>query len=241
MTARLAIFFGLAAASLLALAGCGSRKESDPGDGDEEAGLELAIAAPMMVDPELTTRNLANAAIAGGGPPTIVLPPIARSPEDIADAKAEADRMVGGSGGSLPASRGEVEPALRDAVTALQRANLIGPTASTCAAKSDYALGWSLRLPESLPIYPRGNLTEAAGSDRDGCSLRVVRFLTPVDPESVMAFYNARAAKAGFAPRYRSDESTFQLRGGKGTGEFAVQARKREDGLTQADIAVNGI
>jgi len=241
MTARLAIFSGLAAASLLALAGCGSRKESDPGDGDEEAGLELAVAAPMMVDPDLTTRNLANAAIAGGGPPTIVLPPIARSPEDIAAAKAEADRLVGGSAGFLPEAESAVDPALRDAVTALQRASAAGPAASACAMKADYALGWSLRLPESLPIYPRGNLTEAAGSDRDGCSLRVVRFLTPVDPESVMAFYNARAAKAGFAPRYRSDDTTYQLRGGKGTGAFAVQARKREDGLTEADIAVNGI
>jgi hypothetical protein len=241
MTARLAIFFGLAAASLLALAGCGSREKSDPSDGDEEAGLELAIAAPMMVDPDLTTRNLANAAIAGGGPPTIVLPPISRRQEDIAAAKAEADRLVGGSVGHLPEAEGAVDPALRDAVTALQRATAVGPAASNCAAKADYALGWSLRLPMSLPIYPRGNLTEAAGSDRDGCSLRAVRFLTPVDPESVMAFYNARAAKAGFAPSYRSDETTFQLRGGKGTGEFAVQARKREDGLTEADIAVNGI
>ena len=30
------------------------------------------------------------------------------------------------------------------------------------------------------------------------------------------------------------------LEGGKGAAVYAVQARKREDGLTEADIVVNG-
>lgn len=231
----------LAAVSLLALAGCGSRDDGAEADQGEKAGLDLALAAPMMVDADLTSRNQAGAALAGGGPPVILLPPVARGSEDIAVAKAEADKLAGGSVGFPPTSDGDPDPALGDSVTAAQRAGSIKGPGKDCGGKADYALGWSLRLPAAMPIYPRGNLLEAAGSDRDGCALRVVRFVTPVDPEALIAFYNVRARKAGLSVRYRADEDTFQLSGGKGQGAFAVQARKREDGLTEADIVVNGL
>lgn len=231
----------LVAASLLALAGCGSRDDAAEADQGEKAGLGLAVAPPMMVDPDLTSRNQAGAALAGGGPPVILLPPVPRGSEDIAAAKAEADKLAGGSAGYPPTSEGDPDAALRDSVTAAQRAGSIKGLGKDCGGKADYALGWSIKLPAALPIYPRGNLLEAAGSDRDGCALRVVRFVTPVDPEALIAFYNARARKAGISIRYRADEDTFQLSGAKGQGAFAVQARRREDGLTEADIVVNGI
>ena len=231
----------LAAASLLALAACG-RGESgdDTGDGDQ-AGLALTMAAPMMVDPDLTSRNHAEAALAGGGPPVLALPPFEQGTEAVAAAKAEAEKLNGSTIAAAPGAVGELDPALRDAVTAAQRASAVRGSGKGCGTKADYALAWSLQLPAALPIYPRGHLLEAAGSDLDGCRLRVVRFVSAVDASALIDFYHARARRAGFALRHRAAEDVHQLTGSKGAAEFAVQARKREDGLTEADIVTNGI
>ncbi len=227
--------------SLLALAACGSKGSSDAEVKSEAVGLELALASPMMADPDLTSRNLAESAIAGGGPPAMVLPPFERGTEAAEAAKEDAAKLSGGAIASASSSEGDIDPALRDAVAASQRASAIKGPGKDCGAKADYALAWSLQLPTALPIYPRGALIEAAGSDRDGCRLRVVRFVTPVDPQDVVDFYHARARAAGFAMRHRADEETHQLTGTKGAGEFVVQVRKRPDGLTEADIVANGV
>ena len=231
----------LVSASLLALAGCGSGGAGDAAAKSEAAGLALAIAPPMMVDADLTTRNLAESAIAGGGPPVIALPPFERGSDAAAAAKVEAEKLSGGAIASAPASEGAVDRVLRDAVVAGQRAGAIKGPGKDCGAKADYGLAWSLQLPGSLPIYPRGALIEAAGSDQGGCRLRVVRFVTPVAPTAIVDFYHARARAAGFVMRHRADEETHQLIGSNGIGEFAVQARKRADGLTEADIVANGM
>jgi hypothetical protein len=228
-------------AGLLALAGCGSGDASDAAAKSEAAGLELAMAPPMTIDADLTTRNLAESAIAGGGPPVIALPPFERGSDAAAAAKADAEKLSGGPIASAPSSEGDVDPVLREAVAAGQRAGAIKGPGRNCGTKADYALAWSLQLPGALPIYPRGALIEAAGSDRDGCRLRVVRFVTPVSPDAIVDFYHARGRAAGFSMRHRADEETRQLTGSKGTGEFAVQARKRDDGLTEADIVANGV
>lgn len=230
----------IASACLLALAGCGWGNSEAPEADTGKASLALALAAPMMVDGDLAARNRADAALAGGGPPVIVLPPVVQGPEAIEAAKQEAQDLAGGSIPPAPPGEGEPDPLLLGGVTAVQRAAAIaGPTAS-CAAKAGYALAWSLQLPEALPIYPRGNLLEAAGSDDAGCRLRVVRFVTPVEPQALVDFYHARAGKAGFSVRHRADSDTHQLTGSRGGGIFAVLVNKRGDGLTEAEIVANG-
>lgn len=243
MTAERPLILGLVFASLLALGGCGSQGSEEETAKADQAGLALAIAAPMMVDPALTTRNRAESAIGGGAPPIIILPPFSQGADLAAAAKAEAEKLFGGSIPSAPFGDGDgdADPVLRDAVTAAQRARAIKGPGRDCAAKADYALSWSLQLPQALPIYPRGHLLEAAGSNTDGCKLRVVRFVTPVEAKALVDFYHARARTAGFVMRIRADETTHQLTGSKGGAEFAVQARQRDDGLTEADIVTNGL
>ncbi len=240
MTASRILIAGLACAGLLLLAACGSGSSGEPEVGTDKSGLALALAAPMMVDADLATRNQAEAAISGGGPPVIVLPPFVQTDEMVAAAKAEAEKLSGGSIPAAPMADGEPDPVLRDGVAAAQRAAAIKGPGKVCGASADYALAWSLQLPPALPIYPRGNLQEAAGSNIDGCRLRSVRFVSPVEPSAIVDFYHARVRAAGFAVRYRADKETHQLSGSKGQAEFAVQVRKREDGLTEADIVVNG-
>jgi hypothetical protein len=101
-------------------------------------------------------------------------------------------------------------------------------------------MAWSLRLPQAFPIYPRGHLLEAAGNDGNGCRLRVVRFVTPVDTGAVIDFYHTMARAAHYDARHSQAEGRDLLEGGKGAAAYAVQARLREDGLTEADIVVNG-
>jgi acyl dehydratase len=102
-------------------------------------------------------------------------------------------------------------------------------------------MGWSLQLPQALPIYPRGHLVEAAGNDTLGCRLRVVRFVTPVAPGDVIDFYHSRAKTAHLDLRHVAAEGVAVLEGSKGAAAYAVQARRRSDGLTEADIVVNGL
>ena len=224
----------------LALAACGSDKpEKIAGQGTDPL-LAHALAGPLMTDPDLASRNRALAAISGGGPEVTELPIIENGAEAIAAAKGEAEQLAGGkiSSATLPGEGSN--PALRDAVTAVQRAAALTGPGSNCGAKATYDMAWSLRLPQAFPIYPRGHLIEAAGNDGLGCRLRVVRFVTPVDPVAVIDFYHTLARAAHFAVRHRQDGGVELLEGGKGAAAYAVQARVREDGLTEADIVVNG-
>ncbi len=79
-----------------------------------------------------------------------------------------------------------------------------------------------------------------AGTDRDGCKLRVVGFVTPVPVSDVLDYYATRAADQGFAMRRTREGDDETLEGAKGTARYAVIVRRRADGLTQADLVTSG-
>lgn len=240
MSNRLRILATLLAPAALGLAGCGSDKQQAiVGQGADPLPAH-ALAGLLMADPDLNSRNKALVGIAGGGPEVTELPLFENSAEVIAAAKAEAQQVAGGNIAAAPLPGDGSNPALRDGVTAVQRAAAVKGPGSNCGAKATYDMAWSLRLPQAFPIYPRGHLIEAAGNDGDGCRLRVVRFITPVDPAAVIDFYHTLARVAKFDARHQQAAGTEQIEGNKGTAAYAVQARLREDGLTEADIVVNG-
>lgn len=240
MLIRSPVLTHFAAASLLALAACGGGQPEDQAGQDEDPAYAHALAGPLMTDPDLASRNRAYSAIAGGGPGIVEVPPIEDGPEAITAARDEATKLVGGKIEAAPFPVEGSNPVLRDAVTAAQRGAAIKGPGSNCPAKASYAMGWSLQLPAPFPIYPRGHLLEAAGSDSDGCRLRVVRFVTPVEPGDLIDFYHTRAKAAHFDVRRMAADGAQVLEGSKGVAAYAVQARKRKDGLTEADIVVNG-
>ena len=225
--------------SALMLAGCGSKDDEAAPVGTDPA-LARALAAPMMVDPDLVSRDNAASAIAGGGPGAVDIPPFEPNAEAIAAARAEAEKLVGGKLIAAPAAADGSDPVLRDAVTAVQRARAVKGPGRDCGEKADYAMAWSLRLPAAFAIYPRGHLLEAAGSDRDGCRLRVVRFVTPVEPGAVIDFYYSRIRAARLGARHVAGGGVHLLTGSGGGAAYAVQARQRSDGMTETDIVVNG-
>ena len=226
---------------LACLAGLGGCGKDDPAaiKPDSDPALVSALADPVMVDTDLSSQNLAAAAIVAGGPPVIELPAIERTPQAIEAARDEARRLAGGSLKSAPFPEdGESETAA--GVTAAQLAASVRGVGGTCPAKAEYAMAWSLNLPAPLAIYPRGHMQEAAGTDRDGCRLRVASFVTPVDTDEVVDFYYTRLAAAGIDARHWLANGVHALDGNKARATYAVRASKLENGLTRVDLVSNG-
>jgi len=219
-----------------ALAACGkggsvaSKPETDP-------AFTSALADPLMVDPDLSSQNRAAAAFAIGGPPVAELPLVERTPQAIEDAKDEARRIAGGE--LKPAPAPQSGGATPSGVTIAQIAATSG-VAEACAGKAEYGMVWSLSLPAPLAIYPKAHLQEAAGTDRDGCRMRALSFVTPVEAGDVVDFYFTRLTGARLAARHSMAGDVHLLQGGKGGLGYALQVRKLEDGLTRVDLVSNG-
>jgi hypothetical protein len=99
---------------------------------------------------------------------------------------------------------------------------------------------WAARLPGAFPVYPRGAVQEAAGTDAAGCSLRVVNFVTPVPLGEVMDFYYSRARTAGFTTQRELQSGDDVLGGTKGSASYVVYARRLPSGHTEVDLVTSG-
>lgn len=227
------------------LAAC-DRQPDPPTDGVSDPVIAAALGEELMTDPDLVRQNPANAALDPGGPPSALMPLENRSAETIAAARAEALRLVGGKLQRAPAPReqdgtqpasgaGAITPA---AIAA--RALAGGRSGSGCASRLEYSFGWAARLPAALPVYPRGHVHDAAGTDAEGCRLRVLTFVTPVTPADVIDFYWTRAGAAGIAVQHSRAGQDAVLDGGRDGGGFVLHARQR-GGMTEVDLVTSGL
>lgn len=235
-SARLAALPLIAA---LALSACGSEDEPAENPDGSDPALTGALADQIMVDPELAGRNAGADGLRGNGPASANLPTEERSPEAIAKAKAEAAKLVGGKllPAPAPVAGGAVDP--MTATPAEMAGNAPG-LGSNCAEKAEYSAAWAARLPAALTVYPRGHVVEAAGTDRDGCRLRVVHFVTPVAPKDVVDFYHTRVKAAGYDAEHRTEGKDSVLGGSKDAAAYMVMVRKAASGLTEVDLIANG-
>lgn len=228
---------GLSAALLLAA--CGRANDGPDPRTALDPVLTGAFADRIMTDPDLVSQNHGDAALAGGGVPTAEIPAEPRTREFLNAARVEAVRLAGGSiapapvpAGGASASPFAADPTPRAAVLALPG---IDPS---CASGLAYGATWAVKLPARVPIYPRGHLQDAAGSDAPGCGLRAVRFTTPLPAGEVTDFYFtiARAAKLGGVTR-RQDGTDDVIAAGTGSTAMTAFVRSRDDGLTEVDLA----
>lgn len=233
----------LALVSVIALTGCGKEPDAKPKPADEgDAALSGALADQIMVDPDLAGQNQAGGAIAvgtGSG----ALPPDDNSEASIEAAKSEALAMVGGTGKMKDAPKARIVPGNQPPgaeLSAASRAAATSRSGANCASKVSYTMVWADRLPEPFPVYPRGNVQEAAGTDADGCALRVVNYTTPVPLNDVMDFYYTRAQAAGYKADRAQQGGDDMLGGSKGSSSYVVYTRKLATGRTEVDLVTSG-
>ncbi|SLK07169.1 hypothetical protein [Novosphingobium mathurense] len=230
-------FMVLGLAGTLLLAGCNSDKKQPEG-AETDPAMSGALGDQIMVDPEMTGQHGAALGANGG---QITLPPAERSPEAIAAAKADAADVAGGKLTDIPQpTRGSAATLTETAATAAQVAAAARTAHTDCAGKAQYSNTWAARLPAEIPVYPRGAVQEAAGTDSDGCALRVVNYATPVSPEDVVSFYYTMANKAGYGAEYRLDGDDHVVGGRKGGKAYVVYARKLGSGVTEVDLVTSG-
>ncbi len=207
---------------LACIAGCAREEPAQPPE-QRNPVVSQALDDPLMTDPDLSSRNEGAAALTvrTDGP----LPALPVSPDAVASARAEAAEMVGGEDKltAVPPATGSVPALAADHSLADHLALLADKT--VCKATLRDSTIWAARLPQALPVYPRGATIAAKGGEGTGCGVIALEFATPVPLPEVLAFYWQRARAAGLAPVHRSVGNTSVLQGqGKGTA-FDLRAR----------------
>lgn len=221
------------------LSACSQEPEADPLVPERDPMTTQALGDQIMIDPDLSQQNEAGAALTGGTDHS--LPPVVATREAIEAARLEAAGLVGGSAKLRPLDAPRMVSALPEAArySVVALARLAGGTGA-CADRASLTAAWAARMPAAMPIYPRGNTVEAAGSDDGGCALRAVRFLTPVAGADVLAFYAASARRAGLGADYSRAGDTDVLAGAAGEKRYAVYLRRRASGISEVGLVTSG-
>lgn len=205
--------------------------------------MSAALADQIMVDPDMVGRNGANQAasfVATDG----ALPQPDGGPEAARAARDEALALIGGSAALRRAPQperieGELPPEAALSVAA-RAAAATGGGARDCAALAQFSAAWAARLPDGFPVYPRGAVHEAAGTDQGRCHLRVVNFTTPVSLPDVLDFYYTRAMAEGFVVQAIMQGEDHVLGGVRQGRSFMVFARAAAAGQTSVDLVTTG-
>lgn len=233
----------LSLAALMLLSACGQDAGSDAAMAPDHSDplMNAALADQIMVDPDMVGRNGANhAASLASGDGSIPRPD--SGPEAAMAARDEALALIGGSAAlrRAPAPErveGELPPQATLSVAARAAAT---PDGRDCAAQAQFGAVWAARMPPAFPVYPRGAVHEAAGSDSGQCRLRVVNFTTPVTLSDVLDFYYTRAIADGFIVQAIMQGQDNVLGGVRQGRSFMVFARPAPGGQTSVDLVTTG-
>jgi hypothetical protein len=156
-----------------------------------DPAVKGALSDPIVVDPQLVGQSNRNAVRSTPRPADGALPVL---PADAAKAQADAVRRAGGKLLTAPAATTGAPLDSTVTLGAVAR----GSGNAGCAKKLVYGPEWAQRLPEAFTLYPGAQLTEAAGADRDGCTLRAASFVTAAPKQGVMDYYYTLARRAGY-------------------------------------------
>lgn len=234
MTLRPIILAILPALTLIA---CGDEVVSDGASSavSSDPLLARALNDPLMVDPDLAYRNEANAAI------TIrhdhALPLFEGSDEAAQRAREEArlQLLEAGSVLDLPdPAIGEGIGSLAGETTASGMINALGGPAA-CTQNLSEGFEWAAQLPEAAEVMPHGMVQQAAGGGANGCSVRLVRYLTPATIEDALEYHYNRAHRAQLrVERFSKPEQI--VRASRGSIQFIVHARPAPNNMSAVDL-----
>lgn len=225
------------------LAACGERgeAEADPfAPIAQDPVIARALNDPLMSDPDLASRNEANAAL--GFPDSHALPVLAASSED-AQAAREALRIELRLGGPIPDLPPVTTPTggpdvLRPLGPMAGPEELLAavgaPASCARALRQDFALAAS--LPPAAAIPPGAMVVQAGGADARGCALRIVRYRSAAPRADLMQYHATRAARAGLgAAVFASPEDILVARGQRGEW-LTAHVRPAAHGLNAVDL-----
>ena len=218
-------------AAALAVTAC-TRPDPVALPAETDPAVVRAVIAPLLTDPDLVSLDKRFAVMSNPGPLEASLPPDDFAPQTAAAARAEAAAMTRGKANSPMAEGGACAGC--DGILLADRARVLG---RACAADLDESLGWALRLPDDLRVYPKAHLREAVGRDGSPCALRGASFTAPVPAGQVLAFYRAIAGEAGYTWRSAGKSG---LVGTRGLSRLAVIVRAQSGGLSHFDLLVAG-
>jgi hypothetical protein len=210
-----------ALAGLFALAACGG------GEGNNLAELDNALLA-NGADPALTSaledQILVDPNLVQQAHPNTVRPP---------EGPVQAQYPAGSA----------AENARRNMVDGNQTRS--GGTSgageqSACGVPFEYGPQYAQRLPAAFPVYPGGRVTEAAGSDRGDCHMRVVTFRTADAYAQVLDHYRGLATRAGYSADHQVRGADHVLGGTNADAAFYLIVTPLERGSDVALIVNNG-
>jgi hypothetical protein len=209
----------------------------DEGDSDavpitQDPVIARALHDPLMTDPDLASRNEANAAI--GFVDSAALPVFTASTEK-AQAAREALRIELLEGGALPdlplaSARAGAAPLGPMSGAAELLAAVGAPAQCAEGLREDFALAAS--LPPAAAIPPPAMVVQAGGADSDGCGIRIIRYQTQAPMDDVLQYHFVRATRAGLTPeRFAVPAASIAAKGKQGE-QLAVHLRQTPHGLT---------
>jgi hypothetical protein len=210
-----------ALAGLLALAACGRGEENNLAEMDNsligngaDPALTSALEDQILVDPNLVQQTHPNSA---------------RPPETPVQAQYPADGGPGSAAGQT-----------RQAAAGATAGGAAQATPSACGAPFVYGNEWANRLPPEFPTSPGGRVTEAAGSDRGACHMRVVTFATADPYNRVLEHYRSLADRAGFSVEQQARGGDQVLGGTRGEAAYYLIVTPTQAGSDVALIVNNG-
>lgn len=194
--------------------------------------MARALHDPLMSDPDLASRNEANAAI--GFVDSGALPVFTASPEAASKAR-EALRLDLLERGSIP----ELPPplhgwsgkAMSPLTSAADLLDAVGAPAM-CAGQltEDFAL--AADLPPIAAIPPSAMVMQAGGANGDACRLRIIRYNSVAPREDVLQYHYAEALRGGLkVRRYAEPEDIIAADDADGE-TLLVHIRPAANGLT---------
>lgn len=220
---------GLPAGAALLLTACGGDGVADVTATVDHSDplMAAALADQIMIDPDMIDRNTANQ-LASFAEADGSLPLPDAGPEAAAFARAEAIDLVGGSS----ALQAVPDPASGDVPR--------DPALARCLGTAQPGFRWAAKMPQTFPVYPRGAVLAAAGSDTGGCAVRAISFATAVSVDDVLAFYVTRALAAGYSVQHLTSAGDNVLNGRGPSGKLLVVTRGGDNGLTSVDLVTLG-
>jgi hypothetical protein len=105
----------------------------------------------------------------------------------------------------------------------------------------NYHPDWARRLPAEFALPAGAKLTEAAGNNERGCSMRVVTFTLAQPAERVLDFYRGRALNAGYSAEQQRRDGDHVLAGSNArNGHYYLIVTPKPGGSEIALIANQG-